>query len=247
MKTCKRDIQIPCFPGFYESLWRTLYDSECEYEKEKLAEYGADGDLLCFLDATDRSWKDYTVSVAKEYSRFYTHDISTALDVTLTLCGYEIDSPREYNFLNDRLYCRVEFNISEQDLYARMIEITRRNYDTIAGMIRGNHTSCDGFVSFMSNDIEDWLKPDVLASTDDLYFDYLLYYITLSFTSFRNGDDYSFNAYEWITSMGQLDIRIEFEGCNAEWQRRYEEVLAKKEEAEDRVRHSVNYPRIPGL
>lgn len=65
----------------------------------------------------------------------------------------------------------------------------RESWSNVAKRIIRNHTSCDGFISFMSNAAEDWYKTFM---TDDMVMSYLLWYLVLEYADLYDGDvDYT--------------------------------------------------------
>jgi len=67
-----------------------------------------------------------------------------------------IASPREYNFTTDRLFVDVPLAVM-RDLFKRS---AADNHETLAAHIRRRFTSRDGFSSFYSNRLSDWIaKP----------------------------------------------------------------------------------------
>ncbi|MDE3023040.1 MAG: hypothetical protein KGI54_14525 [Pseudomonadota bacterium] len=65
-----------------------------------------------------------------------------------------MDSPREYNFTTDRIYASVPVFVLRK-LFKRSREEKHR---TLAAVIKKRFTSYDGFYSFYSNDLGDWLN-----------------------------------------------------------------------------------------
>ena len=66
-------------------------------------------------------------------------------------------SPREYNFRNDHINCKIEYTDE-----APIIEYVKAHIDAFKRYIKENYTSYDGFASRYSNDVENdgWLVPD---------------------------------------------------------------------------------------
>ena len=147
------------FCGFYESAASGMIDSEvesfCEYnETDNLKEEHPDlnfngdiGDLV--FDAMDypKAYRAYAESYAANLAAAIADE--TGLDLGLEF--ESMDSPREYNFKTDRLYAHIE-----PDKVQAMFEQT--NQGALAARIKERFTSCDGFISFYSNDVTVWLE-----------------------------------------------------------------------------------------
>lgn len=89
----------------------------------------------------------------------------------------QVWQPRFYNYANDA--CEVRISLTHQAKKA-IIEKVINHRDKIAGWIKENHTSSSGFISFLSNDIDDWggwvlFNAKVYHQAN--YLAYMLYYI----------------------------------------------------------------------
>ncbi len=65
-----------------------------------------------------------------------------------------MDSPREYNFTTDRVYATIPDAIVRHMFKRSKAE----NHATLAAVIAERFTSCDGFISFYSRHLVDWLE-----------------------------------------------------------------------------------------
>lgn len=100
---------------------------------------------------------DYRDKIAKLFAEEYVDIMKRYLGIDIELVGYDIDSPKEYNFRTDRIFTIVD--VSDYDTLVEKLCSLASNpiYRTkIAQTIKNEHTSCDGFWSWMSNDIEEW-------------------------------------------------------------------------------------------
>ncbi len=157
-------INIP-FPGFYES----LLSGELDSVEERHVEYAAEEHELehpehLRLDARELGEVlfdtiDYAAAhqyLAREYVASADHILSDELGFPVRLKFEEMTSPKFYNFETDRVFVNVPWRtvamlkrISLADCHA-----------TLAATIKERHTSYDGFHSFYSNDLAEWLaKP----------------------------------------------------------------------------------------
>ena len=90
-----------------------------------------------------------------------------------------IDSPMYYNFYNDDLYAIVEFDDTwREKMHNFMVE----NYDFLKEHIKLNWSSRSGFISNMSNDIDEWFTKLFDEDDDDVdetYLEVMLHYMTV--------------------------------------------------------------------
>lgn len=65
-----------------------------------------------------------------------------------------MDSPREYNFTTDRIFCHIPLKTVRA-----LFKISKaENHERLKAAIYERHTSRSGFISFYGNDLESWLK-----------------------------------------------------------------------------------------
>ena len=146
----KVNIELPFFPGFYESDLENSDTSYCAI-KEELEYYQRDCDTPCeelTENDLDFDYKGYKEAVRDEWVagfREYMPEIITSLD------NVEMVSPKYYNYSTDKLYADVELKDGwEDDVRAFMTE----NADWLRERINRDWTSYDGFISFMSNNFD---------------------------------------------------------------------------------------------
>lgn len=171
-----KDIQIPCFSGFYESIWESsdIDDGFLQDCRER---------GITRTDEWELNYKDYERDVAENYVDWYESIVKRELNLSdFKLIFAEIVSPREYNFSTDRIFCTLEVeNLSE--FLGKLVSLSSPVRDKLAEMIRRNHTSCDGFISFMDNNLDEWLRRLTVEAVEndskiDLYLSYLICYLT---------------------------------------------------------------------
>lgn len=146
----KVNIQLPFFPGFYES---DLENSDTAYWaiKEELDYYRNECDAPCkelTENDLDFDHKGYEEAVRDGWVECFRERMP---EMVLSLENVEMTSPRYYNFETDRLWADVELKDGwEDDVRAFMTE----NADWLRERIEGDWTSYDGFMSFMSNNFD---------------------------------------------------------------------------------------------
>lgn len=191
------DFQLPSFSGFYESIWvddeRFFYDCK-ERGIEKVNGWEID-------------WSAYKNDVGREYAHRYEVFIRQYMHLSgFNIIFNEIVSPREYNFFTDRIFCTLEIeNLSE--FLGDLVVLAFACKDELEKMIRDNHTSCSGFISLMSNKLDEWLSlylnPSALKDEDNaIYLSYFIYYLLILYGDFNYEytiDDY---IYEIVSGNG---------------------------------------------
>lgn len=144
------EIRALTFGGFYGGIWD---QGENEYNAAQIEE---DLEVIQLKD----EWgfgSDYRDRVAEIYSQEYVDMLNEILDVDFKVISQRISSPREYNFETDKIFITVEVGDYEA-LVDKLIKLANNpEYRAELGnIIHDNHTSCSGFWSWMSNDIEKW-------------------------------------------------------------------------------------------
>ena len=164
------------FSGFYDSLWSGMIDSEvesfAEYENElqESQEYHPETfqpeELR--VDVTKFAWEHMHyqgayLDIAKYYAEAFGRkldELAADIDPDAPPCALvfnRMDSPREYNFVTDQIDVELSeefvnwmFAQSEADGHAELIKTLERR-----------HKSRDGFSSFYSWHLSDWIKRPV--------------------------------------------------------------------------------------
>lgn len=142
-----RTICIP-FAGFYETYHDLLLDDEQE------SFFSDDSGALTYYSLHEKFTKvcDYGHAF-REYSKLYTQGFSDNFGIK-TLRYESLDSPGEYNFTTDRIFCTIED-------YEVLKMYTDCCPDKLANCAILRHTSRSGFSSFYNPDYKTW--DDVLA------------------------------------------------------------------------------------
>lgn len=143
-------INIP-FQGFYESLFSdeldNVQDQFVEYEVEKNT--GLDPREL--HDAIYKS-ADYGKAfdyIARRYVDYFNDYLKTEYELDLDLKFESMQSPEEYNFTTDRIFCFI----SEENVRKLRAFVAE---DELRLAIKTRFTSRSGFISSYSNDLEGW-------------------------------------------------------------------------------------------
>lgn len=161
------DARLAGFEGFYCSIW-SPDDEVYSYSVEE----GAEEDKDFTVD-----YKGYQNAVCEKYTDVWEEWMQEYIHEDIKLEFLQVWQPRFYNYVSDA--CEVRISLTRQAKKA-IIEKIINHRDKIAGWIRENHSNTDGFLTFWSNDIDDW-GGWVLFNTEAYhqanYLAYMLYYI----------------------------------------------------------------------
>lgn len=169
------EIEALGFTGFYQGIWE---QSENKYNEIQSMKYGDYEDIESLQFIEDWGFgSDYRDKIAKLFAEYYIDLLNDVLDLDLKLVSQSVSSPREYNFTTDRIFCNVEIG-DYDELISKLIKLANapENRDDMAETVRCNHSSCSGFISFMSNDLEEWCE-DYLLDSESGYFSYFIGYL----------------------------------------------------------------------
>ena len=154
----KFNIELPFFPGFYES---DLENSDTSYWaiKEELEYYQNDyaynnpDEQAIYEQLTEDDLEFDYQGYEEEVRNGWVDSFRERMpEMVLSLENVEMTSPRYYNFETDRLWADIELKDGwEDDVRAFMTE----NADWLRERIKDDWTSYDGFDSYMSNNFDD--------------------------------------------------------------------------------------------
>ena len=110
----------------------------------------------------------------------------------------EVRSPRYYNFENDSCHVKIRLTQAAEDA---IIAKTEKHRELFAKWIKKNHTSRDGFSSYLSNDIDQW--PSRLFDDDEFFqpaylFCMLYYIVKAEYMSVGGNEDLEYEVYDSI-------------------------------------------------
>jgi hypothetical protein len=142
MKTNKLVI-IP-FYGFYES----IHSQDIDDAVESIF-YDYDTDTV--YNAYDNAWEyvKYT-RVYHEYAKLYAQKFAFEYDLQLTF--ESLNSPKEYNFTTDRIYCYI----SQKEILRLYSYVRKTNQQVLTDVCKRQFTSRSGFSSFYSPFWQEW-------------------------------------------------------------------------------------------
>jgi len=140
---------LPCFPGFYNS----IIDTDFDMTLENINQDRQDNDLMdkIYFDDIEYDFKKYMESVSKDWTSVVESKLKE-LGLIKSIKFESISSPREYNFSTDSVNCTIEY------YPAKLMKFIKTNREAIEKYIHDKHTSRDGFISFQSNDLDEWIE-----------------------------------------------------------------------------------------
>lgn len=210
------NLEVPSFTGFYQGVWDQSENEWIEVHEMKYGDY-EDFESLNLID----DWgfgSDYRDNVAKLFAKNYAEIIKNCLAVPMEYVGCYVDSPKEYNFRTDRIY--ATFEVPDYDaLVKRLNELgSLPEYRTeLAAIIKKYHTSCSGFISFMSNDIEDWFGL-MYDPSNDHYTSYFIGYL-LSLMAPEEIEGLNESVYEYVLENTDYHcVEPETDDAKEEWE-----------------------------
>jgi hypothetical protein len=143
-------INIP-FAGFYES-W---YSGELDHVQERFVEYEVEKNPGLNPDIPNEAlWHcaDYGKAydhIARAYVDQFNQHLIDEYELDLDLKFESLQSPREYNFQTDRIFCEI----SEENVRKLREAVSD---PALRQAIRERFTSRSGFISSYPNHLEDW-------------------------------------------------------------------------------------------
>lgn len=179
---------LQSFVGFYDTIWSpddTIY-YECEEE-------GIEEDVDFTFD-----YKQYENDVCKAYTEVWESWMQELISDDIELEFVEIHSPRFYNYENDSCHVKIRLTQVAEDAIIAKIE---KHRELFAKWIKENHTSRDGFSSYLSNNIDQW--PSRLFDGDEFFqpaylFCMLYYIVKAEYMSVGGNEDLEYEVYDSI-------------------------------------------------
>ena len=182
---------LQSFEGFYDSIWEP--DTEIYYECERT---GQEEDVDFTFDD-----QEYRHDICENYTQVWELWLREFISDDIQLEFLEVVSPQYYTAWDtDRCHVKIQLTQAAEDAIIAKIEQHR---ELLATWIKENHTSRDGFISYLSNDIDQWHSRlfDDNETRQPAYLFYMLYYIVKA---------------EFIRVGVNVDIEHEAYGCICE-------------------------------
>lgn len=145
---------LPLFDGFYGTIfdnYESWYDMELEHMTE---EQGMTEEQACDkLNSCDTRPARLAVSqdLVDSFETLWNDNFSVQIKTEFG----SLESPREYNFTNDKICLSVEFDGDD------MIKLINANHEHIEKFIIKHFSDRSGFISYYSNNIKEWTLDDL--------------------------------------------------------------------------------------
>ena len=169
----KIETWLPLFSGFYETDWDCddlIYQELNEINSQRKK----NNRLEIEYGEIDFNFQDYENRVGKFCCEFLADNMS---EFVSGIEFQKINSPKYYNYKNDSIDCII--SVSKDNI--KQIQKSLTDYiEDFKDYLNQEYTSCDGFISFYSNDVDDWLfDPDLLNDSHTLgaVLNFLLLYV----------------------------------------------------------------------
>ena len=149
MNTMTTQTLLPLFCGFYNTLFdchESWYDQEFDYltEEQGMTNEAAEEKLL------NCDTRPARLAVSQDLVDAFEEVWNENFEVKIKTKFESLDSPREYNFTNDKITLEVEFDRQE------MVKLINDNLEHIEKFIIKHFTDRSGFISYYDNDINEW-------------------------------------------------------------------------------------------
>lgn len=199
------NIDLVSFEGFYQTIWDSAFEiSDYEYQNEVVENED-------FIFDNDSYQKAVCEAYTLQWERWLQQYICK--DIKLSFVG--VQHPLAYNFSTDTI--QVKIGLSSEAKKAIIAKV-KNHREKIATWIKKNHSSCDGFWSFLSDDIRDWNRTALFSHKSDrqeAYLAYMLYYIVKVGIGANEGDErLEMLAYYNITEQMSISEFITYPGNN---------------------------------
>lgn len=214
----KVNIELPFFPGFYES---DLMNCDTAYWaiKEELEWYQEEYHCKALIeDDLDFNYEDYEEDVREHWAEGFRE---YKPEFILSVENVEMASPKYYNFATDRLFADVELRDDWMDVVRKFMT---ENAEWLRKQIKDDWTSYDGFMSFMSNNLDEWDKY-LFEDMDERYISVMIGYMMYRANKeIRNDlvmialDDIYPGSYVFLTDEGKVIA----EACKEEFEKKHD-------------------------
>lgn len=177
------------FPGFYESIFCNsddFYDDEYEMKYEIANLLGVNEDQI-EVEYEYENFNEYKINVCETFMEYYVDKIIEVLPAKITdkkkfkleiakEDDITIISPKYYNYSTDRCYCNIKTNWKT----LKRIKKHTLKLEGAKKYLLDHFTSRDGFISFVSNDIDYWKELDIKEYEENMIIALLDMLISLS-------------------------------------------------------------------
>jgi len=147
MNAIKQKIKTfcPVFTGFYNSIWQYQEDNEINEINEERKKSGLVGEIT--FDNLEIDYRQYEADISEKICEAVKNELGEYIE---EINFERVVSPKEYNFVNDSIYCEI---IPKIDAIKKFIYNNKKEY---IEYLKNKYSSYDGFISAYSNKFETW-------------------------------------------------------------------------------------------
>lgn len=191
---------LPIFTGFY---CNNNFDYSFELNDEiTYIHQQRDANKLNVITDIELNVDDekFNNDVSKELCEYIESEFNTCCTMTKIKVKFEsLHSPKYYNFSNDSINCEIECDVN------KLLEICQEHLNQFDKYIKSNFTSYDGFISWHSDNINDWLDIEYINENTDYRIGALLDFICKEICDIQEPSLYDLEIYvsQYITNLDE--------------------------------------------
>lgn len=178
------EIELTTFNGFYESIWDFPYESfkmDCE-------ELGIERS-----DEYNFRLEDYMKDVAEQYANNFEKEFKDEFGLKIFLYDTQVISPAFYNYTTDKIVCKMDIE-DEVSFFDKLRYLMNQYKDKLTEIIKTNHSTRSGFISFLSNDFVYWYEN--IESDEDILSYTMGYLMEIAYED--KSESFDSYAYDWV-------------------------------------------------
>ena len=147
---------LPCFNGFYSTLFEPNYEQAFESAEENEGRELTEAEI-------EFDYSDYMNRVAERCCHEIQHYLNAdGLAINIEFEG--VHSPREYNFTNDSINC--EYTLTDE-CFDKLIDYCKTNLEAFTTYLKEKYSSRSGFISFFQTDVDTWFNEYLTQDSSD--------------------------------------------------------------------------------
>ena len=164
----EKEIYSNVFYGFYESIFCNsdeFIDLENEKEYDLISNYPFLNEKELSVNYEYENFTEYQKDISNKFSKEYINLIENELpyhilenkNYLLELKDFELYSPKYYNYNTDHISIFINTNYKTLQLIKDYV----LSLNDMENYIYKKNKSYDGFISFLSNDIKEWINKPI--------------------------------------------------------------------------------------
>lgn len=157
------EVEAPHFPGFYNSVYDTNLDNwEDDFYELFHGKVNNDTYNVLFKEIENNRWnyfdnEAYTNAVGKNFAEKFEDVLFNIETMPLIKVKFiKIESPRYYSYSTDKCIVKIS-GINKQSM-KKIVKLMKKWEPELREKIKEDWSSRSGFISFIDNDYDHWLK-----------------------------------------------------------------------------------------